>query len=129
VGTSYSKGEHLTDIAKLLDALAAASPEFERARVEHIEFNEGLLPYVLLEDFLRPWLAALATADPDRAMQLLALIEAAYLRGDEALQTLIAITLLEGLGQDPSRIGERQVRLLLGPALLAEAERMEAWRR
>jgi hypothetical protein len=114
-------------IADLLEALEAASPDFARARAEHTRYHDDVLPYVLLEDDLRPWLASHITSDRSQLESVLSVLEEAFLKGNEDVKTLIAIALLEGLGRDAAMPRERELRERLGPALKGEIRRMEAW--
>ena len=115
----------MSHIDGFLTNLESTSPTFARARAAHDAYNEGTLPYVLLEDDLREWLARGVAMESDEALSVLRIVEEAFQKGDEELQTLIAITLLEGLGQDAARPDEQALRQRLGPTLRAELERME----
>jgi hypothetical protein len=113
----------MQSIPKLLDRLEVISPAFRAARADHIIFNGEGLPYVLLEDF-RAWLVSNADGDRPQVADVITALEEAFAAGDEDMRNLIAIALLEGLGNEG---GERTIRRLLGPQLRAQINRMDSW--
>jgi len=114
----------MQSIPQLLEQLRAVSPAFREALADHLAFNGELLPYVLLEDFRRLWLVSHADSDRSQVAEVILTLEEGFADGDEDSRNLIAIALLEGLGDDG---GEHTIRRLLGPQLQAAIKRMESW--
>jgi len=104
----------VTTINDLVRDLVAAAPELEALLREHLVDYEELLPHVFFGDVTR-WLE-----ERGPAPAVLAVLEHHIGAGDEEVQNVVAVSFLEGLGDEA-------VRAALGPRLRAELTAMQRW--
>ena len=76
--------------------LVAQRPELQHVLAEHLEDNDGLLPYLFLADVAR-WLEANIADHPTEASAILGILESAADAADPDLRTLIFAGFVEAL--------------------------------
>jgi len=109
---------------ELLIRLVAAVPGLRPAYEEHVADNDVLLPHVFLADVARyvtrGFESSLGAEAADRggALEILAMLEAAFATGDEGVQELVAISFLENI--EWSGASGRRIHAALGAQLRAE---------
>jgi len=104
-------------IEQILDCV----PELRDAYERHVSDNDMLLPHVFMGEVARFVVEKARENTPESAClvdKVLALLEQAYERGDDAVQNLIGVSWIENL----AKVGDvaDKLRNLMGPVLRHE---------
>jgi hypothetical protein len=91
--------------------LAKRFPQLSPLLIEHENDNDEVLPHVFFGDVRRFVEEQLDRGDEAQLKPLFEFFEEAYVKGDEPIENVIAVSLLEDLWDRP------EIKPLLGPAM------------
>jgi len=118
--------------SELFAQVVTLAPTFRLLVREHLRDNDELLPHLLMSDLLRyigshfsgnAYMDALPP-NPEQIRAILALLDSEIACHNADTENLIAVSFIEHIEMEPFFL---QLRPYLGPALLAELTRQNAW--